>query len=204
MKKIDWEAPVCQNCFDRGHEAKDCQEDRKDFELIHVLAAFIAARLNYILPRCNSGVRGGKPVSTIAVDQHKEKFWYVRIYCELADPGLVDAKWQAEHPDDALVLAPTQEFKDKCLRADAIHYRNCYLDAVKLVPRLHRRIIAQADYHELLLADVDELHSHIDELAQGDPEHPNVNYLAHYLTKWHAKDAEELKSVLMRFYERPR
>lgn len=197
----DFCSPVCKVCFE-GHETSECTEDKKDFDLVGPLAAFIGARLNYILPRCNSAHRGGKSVSTILVEQHKEKFWYARVYCTLAAEGMVLAKWHAERlvGDNS---DPTPEFVAKCLRADAIHYRNCYMDAVKIIPRMRKRIIAQADYRELLFANAQELMDHVDELATAEIDSMNVSYLKHYLMRWNVKDAEQLKTVLLQFYERP-
>lgn len=181
----------------------ECTEDKKDFDLVGTLAAFIAARLNYVLPRCNSAHRGGKYVSTINVDQHKEKFWYTIVYCTLAEEGMVLTKWLAERAREADGEDPSPEFMAKCLRTDALHYRRCYLDAVKIIPRMRKRIVSRADYRELLFVDGKELSDHIDELAAADVDTTNVSYLRHYLTRWNVKDAEELKYVLLQFYEKP-
>jgi len=122
----------------------------KDNDKIWPIAAFIGSRLNHIRPRSNAGHSAF--VSTIRVDQYKEKFWYARIYCELAAPELVKAKWN-EHKEGE----PTPEFVAKCLLHDARHYRKCYLDMVELAPDLRGKICAQADYPELLAESLDKI-----------------------------------------------
>ena len=68
------------------------------------IAAYIATRLVAERPRCN----GRTPrVSTITVEQHKEKFGKVVVYCTLADINEVSEKW-AElgndgDPDDLFI-----------------------------------------------------------------------------------------------------
>lgn len=201
MKLYDWTSPICKKCFDRGHEDKDCKMPKEDLHMLHKIAAFIGARLNYLLPECNSGVRGGKPVSTISVSQHKEKFFYIRIYCKLADPKLVEEKWLAEREREADGEEPPKEFKQKCLRQDAHHYRACYLDMIQLVPRLKGRIRSQADYAELLFDDEAEMRKYIDEL--NDPEYPQHDHVKHYREKYGVSTNEELKDELARFYKEP-
>jgi hypothetical protein len=202
---MDSTSPVCHICFEHGHEDRDCKEDRKDFELIGPLAAMIGARLNYVLPRCNSARGGEKLVSTILVEQHKEKFWYVRVYCKLADETMVTNKWLdalhwASNTDPPL---PTDDFRARCFRHDALHYRRVYLDAVKVIPRLKHRITAFADYGELLFDNPQELCDHIDMLAKGDPEQPGTDGLAYYRARWHVEDTEGLKVTLFKYYEEP-
>lgn len=185
---------VCMVCFEYGHRSENCTEDREDFKLIGPIAAFIAARLQYVLPPCNSGIRGKHPVSTIRVDQHKEKFWNVRIYCTLADADLVKEKW-AKHGGEG---EPTSEFKRQCLRLDVQHYRKCYLDQIALIPRLKRRIRSQADYSELLLDDVNELdaRTHQLELQDGDA-------LKFFRSRYGVETNDELRQLLRSFYDAP-
>jgi hypothetical protein len=156
------------------------------------MAAFIAARLNYVLPECNSGVHGGKPVSTIHVDQHKEKFWYVRVYCRLADDSLVTKKWLAERRQEADGEVPSAEFRERCLHHDAIHYRVVHRDMARLVhPRLHKRILSQADYFELLYDDVNSLQQNL--ARMGD--------LTFFRERWKVGTDDELKFKLAMFYQ---
>lgn len=193
---------TCFTCFEQGHEAQDCKEDRADFKLVAPMAAFIGARLNYVLPVCNSGKHGGKLVSTIRVDQSKEKFWYARVYCELADDGLVTDKWLVEHEREVDCEAPTPEFRAKCFKRDAFHYRQVYLDMMKLVPvRLHKRIRDAADYHELLFDNVVEVDAWVDTLAclASDTFDPARVWCDRYGVKTYG----ELKVALGQFYVQP-
>jgi hypothetical protein len=204
----DWGLPVCRRCFERGHEAKDCKEPEENFGLIGLIAAFIGARLQYPCPMING--QGNPWMSTISVDQHKEKFWYARVYCDLADPDLVKKKWDwlrdrqirinagekfydrlhsdvirsqlTEHVD------PTPEFFARCVMHDAIHYRKVYMDAVKLRPHLRERICDQADHWTLLLENPEQI-------PETKPEH-----LEWTLKKFHLKDQAELPAFFKKVY----
>lgn len=205
---------TCMTCFEQGHSADDCKEDKNDFRLIGPIAAFIGARLQYPNPNING--QGNPWVSTIGVDQHKEKFWMCRIYCTLADPELVKQKWcwlkghaelrkanpyympQGDFEGDE----PTQAFKDACLKHDAMHYRRCYIDMVALVPRLRQRVCSQADYFELLFDNVAELDAWFDTLAcqKTDANDP----MSFYRTCYHVEGNEKLKALLRTFYSKSR
>jgi hypothetical protein len=182
--------------------------DDKDLtDQIGFIAAFIGARLNYVLPRCNSGVRGQKPVSTILVDQHKDKFGFVRVYCELADPDLVQAKWDAEiavtWKSNTEPPPMPGDFWQKCFRHDAMHYRRVYLDMVALVPHLRDWVCTRADYTELLYDTVEQVDQVLDECVVRYAAQPDVNPLAHYLTRYNVSTVEGLKQAMRTFYGRP-
>lgn len=66
MKTYDWTAPVCHQCFARGHEQKDCKMTKEELRSIDTIAAFIGARLHYPNPLVNG--QGNPWVSTISVD----------------------------------------------------------------------------------------------------------------------------------------
>jgi hypothetical protein len=190
---------TCHTCFEQGHEMQDCKEDPADFELVGAMAAFIGARLNYEFPPYNGSVRGGKPISTIRVEQHKEKFWYVRVYCTLADDGLVTTKWLEERERERDGEEPPAEFRARCLRHDAIHYRRVHLDMLRLVPgRLHKRVIAYADYGELLFPGVEQMRAHISELDTG-----RFYRFDHLMKRYDAKTNDELQHTLSQFYKVP-
>jgi hypothetical protein len=193
---------TCFTCFERGHSADECKADKADFELVGPAAAFIGARLNYVLPPCNSGRKGGKPISTIKVDQHKEKFWYARIYCTLAAPTLVQYAWALDErgPGDA-----SPEFKARCFRHDAWHYRTCYLDMVKLIPRMEKRLCSQADYRELLFSTVKEAHDWVDQMNIPDQGEImfGVDHLDYYRKKYGVETNEQLKETLTKLYMPP-
>lgn len=131
-------------------------------------AAFIAARLQHPCPHINGC--GNPWVSTIRVDQYKQKFGHVYVYCELADPSLVAQKWawlkanaghRARLPAgytmciDMSSDALTPEFVTRCVLRDAMHYRDTYLEISALAPRLCGQLQWHASYRALLHADLD-------------------------------------------------
>lgn len=150
---------MCSMCFESGHSNVDCKENFERLAMVGSIAAMIASRLNFVLPECNSAKRGGKPTSTIKVEQYKEKFKFVVVYCELANAHLVDNAWIDHHGPSC--VAPPSDFVRKCLHNDAFHYRRCYLDMVKLVPDMKRRIVHRADFTELLFDTVEQLDAYL-------------------------------------------
>jgi hypothetical protein len=131
----------------------ECNVNKREyFGHISVIAAFIAARLQYQSPLCNDN----RPVSTIMIDQHKEKFGDVRIYCTLANNELVRCMWKVNHLSLPRPAMP-ETFKDECWLHDAQYYRRCYRDMVSLVPQYENAIIDAADHGELLHDDVAKL-----------------------------------------------
>lgn len=139
------------------------------------IAAFIAARLRYDYPMCNGA--GNPWVSTIYVEQHKEKFGEVRVYCTLAYPQLVKAKWDwmkanpelrkmltLKHfaPDLTECEDPTSEFTARCRLHDAIHYRKVYMEMITLVPTHSGKVCNNADFGELLRHDISSLFDEIE------------------------------------------
>lgn len=181
-------------------------------EMIGPIAAFIGARLQYPSPECNG--QGNKWVSTIRVDQHKEKFFYARVYCSLAAKDLVKEKWQwmrknyeflskmRSHyvPDLALANAeettdeePSVSFIARCVKRDAIHYRQVYLDMVSLQPHLHDKICSQADHRELLFPSLLELLDCLDGLD-------GAQKLEYYYEKYHVDNVVSLKEFMTSVY----
>lgn len=204
IKVHDWtDEDICNRCFERGtHHPKDCPWTQDELRRTGTLAAFIAARLNYIVPDCNgSRQTRGMPISTISVSQHKEKFFWVRIYCGLANKDMVQARWTAEGNEGE----PTPEYHDKRKRLDAWHYRTCYLDMMRMVDAKYKfRIRSQADFAELLFDDEKELFEKLDKVAKA-AEASDIEYdgLAGYRSRWGAKDNEELKQKLAALYKQP-
>lgn len=207
MNIEDLTKPVCTRCFERGHDVADCKEDRQNFAVIGPIAAFIGARLQYPCPMING--QGNPWVSTIKVDQHKEKFWKVRVYCDLADPDLVQKKWTwlkdrqkridagekfywRMHREAYKMLvdggdeAPP-EFFARCVLHDSIHYREVYMDMVQLRPHLRDRICSEADHSILLHEKVEEVHV------------PDER-LEFICKKFHVKDRDELMTFLKKVY----
>ena len=190
---------------------------KSEEQLIGPMAAFIGARLQYPCPEVNG--QGNPWTSTILVQQHKEKFWAIRIYCKLAWPDLVKQKWDWLRDRERRMAAgekfydrlrddvirsqlsnseePTEEFKRRCLKHDAIHYRKCYREMVALQPQLQSAICGQADRSELLYPPFAECEARIDEMViKGD------NWIKHFCDDiYHLKDVEELKAFLKSVYD---
>jgi hypothetical protein len=185
---------TCGICFECGHSSNECTADKADFDLIGPMAAFVGARLQHPRLECN----GRNPrISTIRVEQYKEKFWYARIYCTLAEEDEVKAKWRAE----GRLGAPNEDFFARCMLHDARYYRKCYLEMVKLIPRLKRRLCAQADYSVLLMDTVQEAEACIEVWVEQYKEAPDT--LQNVLRKWNVIDFDELRSVLREVYDEP-
>jgi len=124
--------------------------------------------------------------STINVDQHKEKFWQVRVYCTLGHERLVEAWWDHAHslwltwdrdgrktkrPQDLFGLnienpEPPPSFRAMCLLRDAQHYRRVYQDMVAIRPDESDRICAYADYPELLHPTLGDAIAAVDQRAR--------------------------------------
>ena len=129
------------------------------------IARFIGSNLNYQVPRCNGmGLSGSGMVSTIRVDQHKEKFGEVRVYCALAAPELIEETYKARilKVDEERAkgfkstLVTPEVYAGYRLAADAEHYRRTYMSMIDLVPHYRDIIRSCADYSELLCYDVAE------------------------------------------------
>lgn len=145
----------------------------RDNRLIGPIAAFIGARLQYPCPDVNG--QGNPWTSTIRVDQHKEKFFGVVVYCSLGDRELILQKWNwcrdnkeklshlprrlSPHGVKFEGDAPTPKFSAQCLFHDALHYRRCYLEMIELQPHLRGQICSRADHSELLLEQFEELNA---------------------------------------------
>jgi hypothetical protein len=181
----------------------------RETDLIGPIAAFIGARLHYPNPEVNG--QGNPWVSTIKVDQHKEKFWKVRVYCDLAAPGLVKQKWEwykanfevmKQRPSryfphiDTTAEEPSPEFFDRCVKGDAMYYREVYMEMVELQPHLRSKICSEADHTELLFGSLQELLTRLDEMqSKGD------NWLTSYFTKYRVKDLNGLRDFMKVVYE---
>lgn len=187
--------------------------NRREEQLIGPMAAFIGARLQYPCPGVNG--QGNPWTSTIRVDQHKEKFWAIRVYCTLAADEMVLEKWNwmkdrekriaagekfYERLRDDVIKAqlkdsdePTPEFKARCLLHDALHYRKCYREMVALQPQLQMAICGQADHTELLWPTYDEMTKRFEELASN-----SVEYMCQ---KYGQAGLPELKEFLRKVYD---
>jgi len=142
-----------------------------DRDYLGAIAAFIGARLQHPVPRCNST---NPRVSTIAVHQHKSKFGQVRVYCDLADTEQVRQAW-AESSEWTDADEVPIDFRDRCLVNDADHYRMTYLEMASLVPQYKNQIFSGSDFPELLF-DKDELDKWLTELDELSTQR--------YISKW--------------------
>lgn len=128
----------------------------------------------------------GRKVSTIRVSQYKEKFGQVRVYCNLADPQLIQEKYQ---------LASTENIPEPiskaCLLDDARHYRQVYSDIISLTPQYKSIIIGGADYSELLMSSK-ELPKFLDDQKKNDSK-----YHTHI---FNLSSIEELSTFLHKVY----
>lgn len=150
-----------------------------------IIALFIASALQHPNPPCNSRRHR---VSTIRVDQHKEKFGLVVVYCELAAAEEVNDAWKEFNEGE-----PTQEFAQECLDHDARYYRRCYRKMLKLVPHHRDVIMARPDYGWLLFDTVEELDAYLDKNAAEIK-----NYID--LGKWNVTTVEELRARIHKIY----
>lgn len=175
-------------------------------------AAFIAARLQYNNPPCNDE---NPWVSTISIDQHKTKFGFACVYCQLASDELVKKKWRwlkirqeriesgekiyGVRIDPSLLASDelTEEFRKRCLLTDARHYRNVYMDMVGLRPDLRSQICSHADYSELLYGDYDEIVRTIDKKADDGYQ----VQLQGLMNRYSVSSVESFKQFMKTVYE---
>jgi hypothetical protein len=138
---------------------------KKYWNDVGAIAEFIGAALNYPMPRCN-GYGVASMASTIRVDQFKEKFGDVRVYCQLAAPELVKEAYDSLKERSKMWKHPCTQTLEKYTRerfvCDAKHYRSVYLNMVELVPKYRKMIVGAADYYELLQYDAESLDAFID------------------------------------------
>lgn len=116
-------------------------------------------------------------MSTIAVQQSKEKWGEVRVYCSLAASNRVTAAWRRHLADwrkesgkegDLSPRPKRADFEQECLRRDREWYRQVYSSAVRSWPHYREAILTSADYRQLLL-EPDEAQEWID-LGHISPE----------------------------------
>lgn len=145
------------------------------------IAMFIAASLQFPQPHCNEHYS-----STIRVDQHKNKFNQVVVYCELADENLVSELWAF----GGSAGLPTKEYRVSRLIKDARRYRRSYRQMIFLAPQYKDMILARPDYGYLLFDDIDMFDEWLN--VQGK----------HILERWHADNIDQLRSYILEVYQR--
>lgn len=130
----------------------------------------LAEMIGYALEGSMTGYRTEcYHMSTIAVQQVKEKFGQARVYCVLGNAENVARKWNREHKttqlhnDGNVTLSvscasrPTNEFCRQCCVEDAKWYRHVYRTFVSLVPHYKDAIVGAADMGELLYDSFEEM-----------------------------------------------
>ena len=164
----------------------------REIDPIGTMAMFIAAALQHPNPPCNGReVR----ISTIKIEQHKNKFSQVVVYLNLAEQNLVAQRW-AELGN---VDQPPQTFIDSCVKHDARLYRRTYMAMISLVPNKKSEIIARADHTMLLFDDKADLDAWL--VSRNSPD-SKTNAEWKLMTKlWNSSTIEELQQKLHDIYD---
>lgn len=174
--------------------------NESEFDMSGTIARFIAAALQHPNPPCN----GKNPrVSTIKVNQHKNKFNLVTVYCSLAAPEYVDAAWSESNSTDE----PSDDFVQGCMVRDAIVFRQTYRRMLFLLPDHRSMIVMNAYYPYLLKETVQKAHEYVDGyvarlIAPGVHHEGNKLVLQSFLREWRVDNADALKSLLVQVYKR--
>ncbi len=159
-----------------------------EYDPVGSIAMFIAAALQHPNPPHNGR---NALMSTIRVDQHKNKFDQVIVYCELIDTNLVSQAWVAEGKGNG---DPPVEFIQACMQRDALVYRRAYRMMMSLLPEFREVIHSHADFKYLLYDSTKELDAWLDAY---DPSH--MQFL---LSKWRVTDVATLRELLHKTYKR--
>lgn len=159
---------------------------------------FIASALQHPNPPCNGRNRR---VSTIHVDQHKNKFDMVVVYCKLAEPNLVSEAWAADGNNGD----PSDEFAGKCMVHDAQIYRSAYRKMLFLAPQYKEMTLGRPDYGYLLHDDVVDAYAYIDGRvaeAQAPGAHENhQKYVDRLLYNWRVPTVDAWKEKIAKVYK---
>jgi hypothetical protein len=162
---------------------------RENYDISGTIAMFIASALQHPNPPCN-GVK--RRMSTIKVDQYKNKFNNVVVYCDLAHPDLVSESWW----EDGHQGNVSDEYFVKCIDHDATKYRSAYRKMLFLLPEeYHAQTLAWASYDYLLIPTTSEL----DAFMNDDV---NQLYVSNLLKTWRATDVDVLKNRFHKIYDR--
>lgn len=142
----------------------DAQKDY--FYTINTIADIIGAALIGFLPYRNSNEYDR--LSTISVNQTKEKFGEARVYCSLGELSLIYRKYNSynsnnkidenkhlEEQEDKVKL-----FAKESLIADKKHYRSVYMDFWKLFPQYRKSIMYGADWIEYIYPTKEQYEEH--------------------------------------------
>ncbi len=164
-----------------------------EFDPAGTIAMFIASALQHPRPPCNG--RSSR-VSTIRVEQHKNKFNNVIVYCELANANLVSEAWAEEGNSGP----PPGEFINKCRLHDARLYRSVYHKMLFLAPGYREMMFNWADYGYLLFDGVVDLEAWLDAKGEHALE-TNGQHLMKPHVGWRAGSLDDLREKLRRVYD---
>jgi len=109
--------------------------------------------------------------NSIIVNQYKEKFGQIRVYCTLADPVLVEQLYNDPmHTWSKGRDLSLEQFREHCLKQDMLHYRSVYFIMKQCFPHYWDSISQAADYCELLYnTKEDYIKAMEDSIARTDP-----------------------------------
>lgn len=129
-------------------------EHKDYFDDIEMIAEWIAWGLE---AQQSGWSEKSNQMSTIAVQQHKEKYGTARVYCSLAAESKVNPLWRAElrrwNKLDEKTRGPRpdkKEFTRRCLISDLRWYRYVYKKALRCWPQ-YETALTSATEHALAL-----------------------------------------------------
>ena len=163
----------------------------QSYDAASTIAMFIGAALQHPNPPCNGRRRR---VSTIQVDQHKNKFDLVVVYCTLAEDAQVLAAWSEQGGQGE----PAPEFVARCLDHDAVVFRQAYRKMLFLAPQHAERILARPNYGYLLFDDVATLDAWLEERREHAQTKNGDNLDLQRC--WNVPDAAALRARLHKAY----
>lgn len=171
-----------------------------EYDKCGTIANFIASALQHPIPLADIISGGpGRPISTIEVSQHKNKFDQVRVYCTLASYNLVSENWALDGGEGH----PSPAYRQVCMMHDAHIYRDAYRGMVALVPDLRNMIMSQADFAYLLSDTMKDVDVWIGKITEGANLHENqAKYLARLLDDWGVEDVIQLRENIRKVYHR--
>lgn len=87
--------------------------------------------------------------NSIIVNQFKEKFGQIRVYCTLTEPELVDQLFNDPYNKWSTKMS-LEQFREHSLKQDMLHYRSVYFIMKQCFPHYWNAISHAADYCEIL------------------------------------------------------
>lgn len=138
----------------------------------------------------------GIKTTTIELDQVKEKFGTVRVYCYLGARELVMNEFK-KLPEEKRKSVSFTEFQFTCLLRDARHYRKMYNDALKLWPYYGYAIFTCASYPFLLHENIDEFLTYVQHMPAStlQANQDIISVAKIVLTEEHEKEKANVKVV---------